>query len=145
LKKSETNSQSKPSLLKALNRVPPFFIYYAAGLGNLKKGSHPRIEGIAERSGLSPATVERLSSRMTWADVTFGTMAKFCEACGASFVKESAGKIYLVFPGRRYLRDLAKGLVREPFRHLSKRQKVNFEKRCMEWDRLKNGPDAKPD
>jgi hypothetical protein len=79
---------------------------------------------------------------MDWADVTLETMERFCHACGVSFVRirrdgpEMHRKVFLVLPNRAYMRQLARGEIRDPFRHLSEQQRANFLKRCEEWATL---------
>lgn len=74
------------SLLQTLDRTPPFWVFaLARDRTNPKQKCPERFsrKEIAKRSGLALRTIDRISSRISWRDVSVGQVDDFKLGCGS--------------------------------------------------------------
>jgi hypothetical protein len=135
--------KNQARILDLLDRVPPFVVYYLAR-DSTAAYSHPGKEEIARRSGLSEATVMRLSRRLTWAGVRISDFETFCSACGVSFLKVSGKWNYITRPHVNYFYRLAKGCFKRPLLHLRIPQRKRFNELCEKWAEQMFNEESRP-
>jgi transcriptional regulator with XRE-family HTH domain len=82
-------------LLQRMNRFPPFQCRLVARIGKGRTVRPLTNQDIAERSGLSVATVSNLSRLKLWDTVPVATAMAFAEACGVDFLRLAAQRNYL--------------------------------------------------
>lgn len=78
------------TLLAKLQSLPPYKVRLHA------RHKHKRVpmtnDEIAERSGLSPETVRRLSHLESWNTVAVETLLRFCAACGVEMLRQKRAR-----------------------------------------------------
>lgn len=121
-------------ILSRLDMMPPFFVYYAAGHGQLNsKRSHSKfaaphlsMEELSNRSGISQRTICRLASQITWDNVKVKHIEPFCRACGVD--------IFDLKYFRYYVRLTVN--TKRPYSHLTKPQLRRFNFLCERYFKL---------
>lgn len=125
------NRNQKPdSLLAWLDLTPPFWVYYLSHEGKRgpkKRGHDPKkrftYQQMAERGGLSPRTFLRLTSRLSWRDVTAAAIDGFCRGCDVDLLHFSRQRNYLAIA----VRD------GHAYHYLSAVQARRFRELCLRW------------
>lgn len=74
------------TLLKTLNRFPPFLCRMVARTGRGRKCRALTSQEIADRSGLDPSTVSKLSRKRTWSKESLWVIDRFSSACGVDLL-----------------------------------------------------------
>lgn len=129
---NSTSRNGSHSLLKALDQTPPFLVYYLTKVDKVKGSPHLGAEGFAARSGLSTSTIDRLSRRVTWAEVRPSVIQRFCDAAAVSLVKKG-NRYYLVRPYAEWILRMGSVNCKRPLEHLSTRQLRKFNRLCEKW------------
>jgi hypothetical protein len=90
------------NLLKTLDRYPPCLLRLIARKGH---GRTPMTNALlSQSSGLSVRTIANLSCKNSWRDVTVGTAAQFCLACGCDILHPRRINDYMKRSGFIHLR-----------------------------------------
>jgi transcriptional regulator with XRE-family HTH domain len=125
------------SLVELTERFPPFVVRalarhpYRPGEDRDRRGMS--IEEIASRSGLAVRSVGRLASKLSFRDEKLYVVDAFCRACNFNFFKT----------GRQF--DFIRQTViakNRKFSHLSIRELRIFNRKCEEWQKLKQAEAA---
>jgi len=74
------------SILDAIDRCPPFAVYYGANL-LLRPEDRLTVALMSQISGLSERTILRTAYRTSWRGVKIGVMDRFCRACRINLLK----------------------------------------------------------
>jgi hypothetical protein len=110
-----------------MNRLPPFFIYYAAG-HNYRNGRkhrpHQRTDPsrfsraeLAKIADMPERTFARIASKLSWDEVKVRHIEPFCRACGVDILRQDA--FY------KYIRKTR--VSGRPYSHLNDQQLKHFE------------------
>lgn len=67
------------SLLKRIDRLPPFVVF---ALARNESGQRPNCGTMIAASGLSHRTFFRIATQLSWAKVSLREMEIFCHVCG---------------------------------------------------------------
>lgn len=109
------------SLLQQLDRTPPFWIFALAR--TRENGLHARRltrQEVSMRSGLALRTIDRLSTRISWRNVTVEQVDAFMSGCGTNLPVD-----------RRFVKNVFKRGGRLP--HLTKNQMRTLNRRTAQW------------
>ncbi|NDJ15523.1 MAG: hypothetical protein EBY17_30840 [Acidobacteriia bacterium] len=107
------------TLLQKLDRIPPF-LCIAIGTGR-KDG--PSMLELAESTGIPIRTLERISSRTTWARIRTDTIGQISLHCSVDLID--------VGPTMRYLKKTISS--RSPLPNLKPIQRMAFNRRFIQW------------
>lgn len=87
------------SLIEQLDRLPPCLVRLVARNGH--SGQRLTLQALSQRSGLSYASLQRLSVRRSWRDVPLWMIDAYTSACGVDLLRPRAKLAYL----RKVLND----------------------------------------
>ena len=112
--------------------LPPFACYAEARKYPRGPWAGPGL--IAERSGLSPRTVQRIGAKISWDGVDIGAASVFIRACGFQISGWGLIALNRLKTYRRYL--ITKAI--RPMAHLDEKCWKCYSKRAAQWLKWQN-------